>query len=442
MAPQRPGAKSEEHMQQEQKFAAVYGDFVVDVFYDDTATVSAPGGEVFSVKAEKPMATDEERHQFGSGIFDSVMSDGLVRTALKYKGSFSKKVADSVEGAMFDMKGGRPMSSGGALEGHMEPQREVHQEGSDVPVRPGATKDYDDDMQATRPDPKNSIESRDTDMADEAKVQSPTQTAVEGHEEPQREKRPEYSKEQNGLAGGTTDMKANAGGDSSLKIASAQVEPAETKQAEVQKTLERQRKLHTAQLEKLQAEHKASTETLLKAEREKIFRALRVAQRRGALNLEESPLKTTMLDSMTVGRTVGRSASSGMPREFAGLDDLESAWADASAKEIENLINRTAELLTYDEKYLISAEKDLSKQAATIPQVFEEDQLNPVDNVSKRAASLRAEMSAGNLNLAPGMTDSGAGEDKLNAIRAALGPTRVGRLLRETGASEDFRPSA
>jgi hypothetical protein len=134
-----------------------------------------------------------------------------------------------------------------------------------------------------------------------------------------------------------------------------------------------------------------------------------------------------------------------MPMEFAGIDDglalhlLESAWAHSSVNEIDNLIQRTAELLEYDEKYLISAERDLSKQAATIPQVFEEDQLDPVDNVQRRAASLRAGANRGNLTLAPGMTDSGVGEDKLDAIRAALGPTRVGRLLQ--GAPQEFQPS-
>lgn len=447
----KPGEKREEHMQQEQKYAAVYGDFDVEVF-DDKAILCAPGGEVFQVKSAKSLGTDQEKRQFGGAIIDSVMEKGLVRTALKFggefSGEFSKRLADSTQGAMFDFSGGRPMSSGGSLEGHMEPQREVHQEGSDIAKRPGATKDYDDDMQATRPDPKNSIESRDTDMADEAAVASPKTNAVDGHEEPQREKRPEYTQEQNGLAGATTDMKANAGGDSTPKIASAAAPVDESKKA-----LERQRKLHASQMERMKADHEAEKSALVKAEQEKIFRALRIAQRRGALNLETSPLKATVLDSLTVARPLGRSASTGQSMEFAGIDEglalhlVEASWAQSANEEVESLIQRAAELMSYDDKYLVSAEKDLSKQAAVIPQVFDEEQMNPVDEVQRRSASLRARANEGNMILAPGTTDSGmgVGEDKLSAIRAALGPTRVGRMLSgtsELGAPEDFRPSA
>lgn len=451
----RPGGKSEEQMQHtEQKYAAVYGDFEVEVF-SDKAILFAPDGEVFTVKAEKTLGTNEAMHQFGGALIDSVMADGLVRTALKFKGEFSKRLADSTEGAMFDMAGGRPMSSGGSLEGHMEAQREGRQEPSDIVKAPGATKDYDDDMQASRPSPANSIESRDTDMADEAAVASPKTNAVDGHEEPQREKRPSYSQSDDGLAGGTTDMKANAGGDSSPKVASASPkvvaqptsEPKTASQDEVKKALERQRKLHVSQMEKQAADHVAEKASLEKLAVAKVCRAIRIAQKRASLNLETSPLKAKMLDSLTVPRPMGRSASTGLPLEYVGIDDgfalhlVEAAWADSANEEIEALLQRAAELMEYDDKYLISAEKDLSKQAAVIPQVTFEDQLQPVDPVQRRAAALRAEANGGNMTLAPGMTDSGApGEDKADAIRAALGPTRVGRLL--SGAPEDFRPSA
>jgi hypothetical protein len=71
-----------------------------------------------------------------------------------------------------------------------------------------------------------------------------------------------------------------------------------------------------------------------------------------------------------------------------------------------------------------------------IPPVASESQLEPLDDVQRRAASLREMASRGNLHLAPGTTDAGVVEDKAMAIREALSPTRVGRIY------EDFRPNA
>ena len=430
--------ESEENMENEQKYAAVYGDFQVDVFADHATLLSPSENEVLTIQMKENLASNEDRYKFGGSIIESVLTDGLVRTALKFEGKFNEKIADSVEGAMWDFQGGRPHSDGGALEGHMEPQKEKRQEGTDVPVIPGATKDYDDDMKDTRPMPANSIESRDTDMADEATVASPKQDSVEGHEEPQREKRPSYSQTDDALSGATTDMEANAGGDSSPKIAEKTEKTADAKTVE-----DRVKKLYAARLEKVKADFEAEKKALEKSMADRFARALRIASKRGHLNIEVSPLKAKMIDSLTVSRPIGRSASTGQALEYTGLEDglalhlVEAAWAESAKEEIESLITRAAELMAYDDKYLISAEKDLSKQAAIIPQVVSEDQLEPVNEVQRRSASLRDAATNGNLTLSPRETDLGVGnEDKVSAIRAALSPTRVGRL------NDEFRASA
>lgn len=420
---------SEEPM--EQKYASVYGDFQVEVF-EDRAVISSPGGDIFTVKAEKKLATDNDKRFFGGSIIDSVLTDGLVRTAMRYKARFDKRIADSTEGAMWNMAGGRPDSGGGALEGHIEPMKELRQEGKDIATSGGATDGAVWDNKGSRPMPSNSIESRNTNLADHAEVASPKTDALDGHEEPQKEKRP--SKSEDSLSGATTNMKANAGGDSSPKIAALD----EAKAVE-----ERVKRLYAARLEKVKAEFEAEKKALEQTLVDRFARALKVAAKRATLNIETSPLKATMLDSLTVARSVGRSASTGQPLEYAGIDTglalhlVEAAWADAADEEVNSLVTRAAELMGYDDRYLVSAESDLSKQAAVIPSVGSEEQLAPVDEVQRRAASLREAVAHGNLTLAPGSTDSGVMEDKVSAIRAALGPTRVSRML-----SEEFRPSA
>jgi hypothetical protein len=87
--------------------------------------------------------------------------------------------------------------------------------------------------------------------------------------------------------------------------------------------------------------------------------------------------------------------------------------------------------MQYDDKYLIDAERDLAKQAATIPTISSEEQLAAPVEAMERAASLREAAMEGNLSLAPEPADSGISEDRANRIRAALGSTHVGRILHE-----------
>lgn len=419
----------------EQKYAHVYQDFEVEVF-SDRAIVRSPGGDVLSIKASKKLTTDAAKQAFGNPIIDSILADGLVRTAMRFNAKFDRRIADSTEGAMWNMAGGRPDSGGGALEGHMEPMKHMHEEGKDVATVGGATDGAVWDNKGTRPFPSNSIESRDTNLADHADVASPKTDALDGHEEAQKEKRPD--KGEDSLSGLTTNMKTKASADPALRTARRDASTEEAKAVE-----ERVKRLYAARLDKEKAAFEAEKKALKDSLTERFARALKVVAKRAALNIEVSPLKASMLDSLTVARRIGKSASTGQPLEYAGIDTglalhlIESAWASAVDDEVSALMSRAAELMNYDDRYLVSAESDLAKQAAFIPPVEVEEQLTPIDDVQRRAASLREAVAHGNLTLAPETTDSGAMEDKVNAIRAALSPTRVGRML-----SDEFRPSA
>lgn len=170
-----------------------------------------------------------------------------------------------------------------------------------------------------------------------------------------------------------------------------------------------------------------------------VFRALRLAAQRAHKGLEESPLKVAMAMQLANDKVVGHDGYTQQPLEYRGMSDelsihlVEAAFADASEREIDTLLNRAAKLLQHDTNYLKSAERDLQKQAHRVPPVTA---ASMVDEVSREAETLRRSASAGNLELAPQPSEerstrvaAQSSDDRAGAIRSALGGTRVGARI-------------
>lgn len=180
------------------------------------------------------------------------------------------------------------------------------------------------------------------------------------------------------------------------------------------KALERQKRLFEARLASQKAEFEAELETYKKAYPEMFARALKAASKRRALNIEVSPLKATIVDSLTVTRPVGRSASTGEPIEYQGLPDnlalhlVEAAWDQSADEEIESLVSRAAEIMEFDEQYLLSMEKDLARQASVVPPVVLDVEEPQVSEESRVAMETRRAALQGNLPVATVSTDLGS----------------------------------
>lgn len=445
------------------KFESTYGDFEVDVYKNRAVVASPVAGSMLTISAPQPLASDAEKLAFGRAISARLMADGLIRTAIHYGAKFEARFAQVTDGAISDMQEGRPAPQS-VLEGQMNVMRDSLRSPPDSPLANAL-----DDMQLARPKPSESaVRERQTDMADEAELAGAL-SATDEVNEAARETHQQRSMSDNVLSGGETDMKGNAGaigkGAASTTHTAGKkcsecgesmppfIEGSKCKSCEgsskkddnkkdaalsdnERKALEeRYRKLYSARIESVKAEHavekKAFEESLLA----RVKRAIKIAARRQALNLEISPLKTKLIDSLTVQRPVGRTAS-GEVLEFAGMNEdlalhlIEAGYEVAAEADIDRLIERTAEIMAYGDTYIASAESDLSRQAMVVPQIVAGDQLDAADEVQLRAAALRSAASNGNLSLAPGNTaDTGAGFDKAAAIRAALGPTKIGRIL-------------
>lgn len=418
----------------EPKFAQCYGDFDVEVFSDRADVRDALGKALITVNANKELTTNAEKFAFGKAIMNDVTDLGIVRASLKYKADITK-LADSTDHAMFDMKGGRPSEGGGALVG-----TDSDIKGAERPSLKGVTvgeslKDFDDDIkgEARAKMPKNTIQDRDTDIkGGEASTVPPSVMATDDSDDDIKgEKRKDYSMKTDALQGADRDADVSYGGKKGSN------EPQKTENTEV--ALDRQRKLNAARIEQMKTEHEAEKSALKAALIDQFSRALKVAAKRHALNIETSPLKATVVDSLTVARKVGMSQQTGEELVWRGMDTglalhlAESAWNQAADEEINTLVQRAAELMTLDGNYLVDAEKDLAKQAAIIPQVGALDQLDPNDEVAQRAANMRTAAANGNFNIAPSAADD-VREEKVSRIRAALSQTRVSRTQEDLRA--------
>lgn len=399
----------------EQKFASAYEDFELDIF-DKTATLRSPAGEVLNVVAGKALTTRQDKETFGLGLLASLKEVGLVRTAMKYKASFSSKIADITDGYMHDMKERRPMENGGIVEGYEHDMVEMRDTSPADDIRDG----YEDDMTETRTVPESFISDRDTDMASGEAQKQDAKSITQGHEEDMKEGREEFSVGSEDITTGyVNDMKTKGG---------------EAKSASTSVSLERQRKLYASRLEGIKAEYEAREADLKATLKDQFSRALKIASKRHLLNLEISPLKAKVIDSLTVTRPVGRNASTGETLEWTGMDEglalhlVEAAWAEANEEEIDTLVSRAAEFMNYDEKYLASAESDLAKSASVIPQVVSSEQLEPVDHWDRKAEELHRQASASNLEFSPSPTEDSELDTRASKIRQALSLTKTAQL--------------
>lgn len=394
------------------KFAEVYNDLDLEIFADH-AVLRAPSGDVLTIQASQKLASDEAMREFGQNIIDSLISDGLVRTAMKFEGSLHSKVADMTDGAMFDIAERIPESNKGMLEG----------EESDVDTGKKSTdtssmlKGVDSDVDlGKRTMPKSFISDRDTDIAGAEKENA--KSITEGHKEDITEKKPAYNLGSDSI---TDDAEFDIGKTKSKKSADL---------ADEAKVEERFKKLyasrHAKELEKVKKEAVEQLETAKQDYQLQLTRALKFASKRQALNLEISPLKTALVDSLMSEREIGKSASTGEPVSWPGLDAnvalnlVEQAWQDAAVDEVTNLITRAAEVLNYDEGYLVTAEADLAKQAVLLPSVIVAD---TDSNIGSRVA-------AHNFPFTSGPTSADAVESKEDALKRAFSEnTAVGRKL-------------
>ena len=149
---------------------------------------------------------------------------------------------------------------------------------------------------------------------------------------------------------------------------------------------------------------------------QKFIRAMKIAERRMALNYEANPLKAACFDVLT---------ESGMDPEIAS--DLTEQISVLGQKEFfDQVLDRTASLMIKSEDYLKDIEQDLGVLNA-----------KPVEVVaSEKNSKVKKEIEAGNFGLKTGSkaAASDVSNDWEKSIRSAVGSTSVGILSKNASA--------
>jgi hypothetical protein len=204
--------------------------------------------------------------------------------------------------------------------------------------------------------------------------------------------------------------------------------PPELKTAAAKKHMSRVERIYKARLQKTEED---SAKKLANLEKDatskvqaKLLRALKLAAKRQALNLEESPIKAKMFDVLASSMDIDHdSYYPGMDAEVAAR--LIEATADGSFDAfIDSILKRASEFLSMNDEALASIEADVKNlRPATVT-------VQAAVAQSKTAArqEVRTAAVSGNLVVAPAATDEGISNgNKRDNIRVALDTTKVRR---------------
>ena len=199
----------------------------------------------------------------------------------------------------------------------------------------------------------------------------------------------------------------------------------------------RMRKLMDAKVARAKKEAEADVESAKSAAVESFCRALRIAARRQAAGLEESPIRQAAEAVLSEPRTIGYDAATNQPINYGGLPEEYVRRFTAELfnlghnDQLESLVKRARELSAAGDQYLADAEADSRAFQPSLPPVTAG--LNPSDDFAVRAAQVRAQATGGNLPVmpAPSAEPVGPGHDKRAAIRNAVGNTLTAQLRGE-----------
>ena len=442
------------------------------------------------------------RRQFGRKVMASILTDGLVRTALTMEGLFTPRIAQVVDGAMDDMQGFADKyihdsileeakdhdDMVGDVRGGEPPKSVIGDDDDDMrgTVRgppPGSSiQDGQVDHAEGTPDKPSAVTSEDnTDMRDPKRKKlnlgSDSVLDDEIHDHTERvaslgsriahKQRPQYAwtvtalqlKDGKPHARVQLDnsrtarlvkvadlnkywqrLDASAAGAPSLDAQLKRAEAAwAVKAAKEKRAFENHlKKAYAVKLERVLKKHKeAMAQSDAKAV-QNFCTAVRIVASRQDAGVEGAPIRSAAMAVLAQTRQIGVDAASGQPIMYDGLHPELAGYLVADmvsrgrSDDIENLLNRAAELSTRGAEYLKDAEQEARRFQASVPHITNANVASPVDEAALHAAQLRQAALGGNLQVmtAPPPDSAGnGGFDKRSAIRGAVSGTLVSSTL-------------
>lgn len=447
-----PGAAAEdEPMAATASYAQTYQGWKAQVSPQGNALLVSPRGPALIIKAKKAPTSDEDRLTFGREVMNHLWAHGLFKTAEVYDALPHAKFAQVVEGGMDDMAEFADKQMYDSITA--DPQRDMRDAD---PAKP-ATDVRDEaqrDMQAPPSADVSSVtENRATDM-DGASDDAPDSAVsdAEQHSDMRDDPRPAPSlgsdsvldnaindraaaligKRVAALAEPENNWLVAAHNKSTGKFTLTNTALATREVTARDLTAEwmllgadaategASRSAYEARIKQVYASKRtAELEATRKQALEDVARALRIAARRHALNIESSPLKEALGVVLANDRQVGPGVNyDAMPAELA-VHLIEAAYHEAAQAETDRLITRATELMKHDTEYLKSAEADLKKFSHKIPPVVVGD--SEMSRTASAAETLRRQAVAGNMELTSQSEPQASGDRPgRKSIKAAL----------------------
>lgn len=435
------------------KFRKSYNDIEVTVTKVGNAKVHTKAGTLFFIRPENKPATKEAATQLATDILSNIAANGLVDTATKYKAILSPKIAQVLQHHIEDFADGReegdkhPIDEGGDSDGtnaergkpeksvvkeeHTDRKDEVREkrDQSNSMVSEDHEPDHDEGMpDGVRP----STDNPGSDGTMSVREKSPKSTLQDAHVDYKDHKPKTASTKEAQVMDKCSCLPGKCACAPGCMNCSSEKSACGCpcgKQATVDDTKKytsRLERLYKARLDKIKTETEAKLANAAKVAEakatSKLLRALKLASKRQELNMEASPLKVAMFDTLTAELDIDDDSF------FPGMDNQTAARIiEASASTgfdqfTDSLVKRASEFMLISDEAFNALEADVKNLQPIAVNVQFDRTAAVLDN------SLRTAAVSGNLVIAPSVSDEGiSNTGNRDNIRSALGSTKVRR---------------
>lgn len=357
------------------KFSSLYGDWSLKINSQTRVAqlVDTSDRTIMFATASKEASLED----FAENLLGHLETFGLTRTAMKFSGKVTGKIAQIADGVVTDKADGSVVLPTSVV---MDTENDA---GVDHTNMPGTLQD----------DVEN-------DIADPQKIQMPESVAVS----PELDHAKTVSQ-----PGSTQEMNDD---DQLDALPKAPVDTFSNPEVDYKKAMQRMQKLYAKKLESAKTAAKAEAMDELKA-------AVKVVAKRYALNRELSPLKEQL------GIHLTSNSYEQLPDDVA-VHVIEAAYRDGGEQEIDSMLERAAQLVERGMPYLQDELADLKKQAFVVPGITS----NRISEEARVAAELRREASKGNMTIASAPSENAPvqGDWRMD-LRHALASQRTMALL-------------
>jgi len=413
------------------RFAQSYKNLKAEITTTGNIRIFDGDGTYFVVKPDKVPSDGKVANKDGKELAKTVLTmiaeHGIGGTIRRTNAIMGPRISQVLEYAVNDMAGEERIKTDSILEeedndtqeAKTQEAKSVTDEGQEVDSKePHETKGIGD----------SALTGRETDVEDEQHdVESPASLlqggggSVKHPESDTREKRKDWDLGKGSVEGIALDhveqFTKSKKGENANKVHAARLEG-----------------IYKTRLEKKVSELEKEKEDYKNNLRDRLIKAMKIAARRQALNLEYSPIKTSMGVALCNKRSLGEGYEYEPMDQKTAVHLIEAAFneplvngTDKPAWEsfIDGLVERAASIMKMNDEALMQIEADLKNINVVSVPLDDSVVMNPNTD-----DNLKTAVKNGNLQLAPSSRESALemGNDRRSSIRRAVGTTRVASL--------------